>query len=98
MSEIINLKEVEHIANLSRLELAEKEKSNFARELSSILEYVGKLNEVDTEGVLPTANVFGLANVWREDEVLESGFSSTDLVKNAPEIKDGFFVVPGVFE
>ncbi|MCX6808092.1 MAG: Asp-tRNA(Asn)/Glu-tRNA(Gln) amidotransferase subunit GatC [Candidatus Berkelbacteria bacterium] len=90
--------EIKHIAKLSRLELSEKETVLYADQLSGVLEYVEQLSEIDTTGVEPTANVTGLQNIWRDDAVSDSGFKYDDLEKNAPEFKDGSFVVPGVFE
>ena len=61
--------QVEHVAKLARLGLSEKEVEKFQTQLSGILDYVELLNEVDTEGVEPTAQVTGLVNVTREDKV-----------------------------
>lgn len=90
--------EVLHIAKLSKLELTDEEKEKFRGQLSSVLDYVEKLNEIDTEEVEPTANVTGLSNVFRDDEVEESGITHDDIAKNAPEFRDGYFEVPGVFD
>ena len=90
--------EVEHIAKLSKLELNDEEKGRFCDQLSSVLEYVEQLREVDTENIEPTSNVTGLQNVEREDLVEPSGITYDDITMNAPEFKDGSFVVPGVFE
>ena len=61
-------KEVEHIANLARIKLTEKEKEKFKKELSSILDYVKKLSELDTENVEPLYQVTGIINALRTDE------------------------------
>jgi aspartyl-tRNA(Asn)/glutamyl-tRNA(Gln) amidotransferase subunit C len=90
--------EVRHIAKLSRLDLEEGEIKLFQEQLSSVLSYVGQLDEVDTEGVEPMSNITGLHNVYREDRADESKIGHPAIEKNAPEFKDGFFVVPGVFE
>lgn len=94
----LTIQEVEHIAKLSKLELSQEEKEKYCDQLSSVLEYVDQLSEVDTEGVEPTSNITGLSNVMREDKVEESGINYLDIKKNAPEFKDGSIVVPGVFE
>ncbi len=94
----IDINQTKHIAKLSRLELTPEEEEKYAGQLSSILDYVNQLSEVETEGVEPTANVTGLANVTREDKIEESGINYDDIAQNAPEFKDGFFAVPGVFE
>lgn len=61
--------QVRHVAKLARLGLTEKEVEKLQTQLSNILDYVGQLNEVDTEGVEPTAQVTGLTNVTRDDKV-----------------------------
>ncbi len=94
----LSIDEVEHIAKLSKLSLTGEEKELYSEQLSSVLAYVEQLSQVNTDSVLPTANITGLENIYREDEVIESGISHDDIAKNAPEFKDGSFVVPGVFE
>jgi len=90
--------EVAHIAKLSRLKLSDEEISRFSDQLSDVLEYVGQLGEVETDNVEPLNNVTGLSNIYVEDKIEPSKISAADIGKNAPEFKDGFFVVPGVFE
>ena len=94
----LTIEEVEHIAGLSKLELTKDEKELYREQLASVLDYVDQLSEVDTEKLSPTANITGLENVTRGDQIVESGFGYDDIKKNAPEFKDGAFVVPGVFE
>lgn len=65
----INSEEIKHIAELSRLKLSPEEEVKFGAQLSSVLDYIEQLNEVDTTKVEPTAQVSGLADVWRTDEV-----------------------------
>lgn len=65
----ITSKEIEHIAELSRLELSAEEKTKFGAQLDSILNYVEQLNEVNTDNVEPTAQVSSLVDVWRTDVV-----------------------------
>ena len=93
----LDIKQIEHIAKLSRLELTEDEKKLYSEQLSSVLEYVELLSEVYTENVEPTSNITGLKNVTREDGIEESGISHEDIKKNAPEWDGDNFVVPGVF-
>lgn len=64
--------QVQHIANLSNLTLTDAEIDKFTPQLLKIIEFVGQLEEVDTEGVEPTVNTTGLENVLREDEVFPS--------------------------
>lgn len=94
----LDLEQIEHIAKLSKLELTAEEKDKYSRELSSVLDYVEQLSEVNTDNVEPTANITGLSNVFREDEVLESGITHGDIAINAPDFKESSFVVPGIFE
>lgn len=94
----LDITKIEHIAKLSRLDLTEEEKTLYSEQLSSVLDYVEQLSEVDTENVEPLSNVTGLENITREDSVEESGIGYKEIEKNAPKWEDGNFVVPGVFE
>lgn len=96
--EKLSLEQVEFIAKLSKLELTDEEKKKYSLQLSSVLEYVNQLSEVDTDGVEPTANITGLKNVFRDDLVKESAIDHDEIKKNAPGFENGSFVVPGVFE
>lgn len=88
----LDKKQVEHIARLARLGLAEDEKEKFANQLSSILDYVEKLNSIDTKGVEETAQVTGIENVMRPDEIEDWGQATKDaLIAAAPE-KEGRFI------
>lgn len=92
--------EVEHIAQLARIELTEAEKEKFGNDLSGILDFVNKLNEADTERVLPLAGGAELKNVMREDvrEIQHDPIEAAKLVKAAPEHENGFVKVKKVFE
>ncbi len=76
--------DIRHIAKLARLQLSEEEVKKFAKELTSILEYIDVLNELDTENVEPTAQVTGLSNVFREDEAKESEATKDELLGCSP--------------
>lgn len=91
----ITKKDVEHVALLSRLDLTEEEKEAYTKQLNSIIDYMNKINELDTEGVEPTAHVLPIYNVMREDEVGES-LDREKVLKNAPEKEDGQFKVPRI--
>lgn len=65
---MLSSKEVEHIASLARIKLTEKEKGKFRKELSSILAYVNKLNELNTENIEPLYQTTGIVNALREDK------------------------------
>lgn len=93
----ITVKDVEHVANLARLELSDSEKEQFAGQLNAILKYAEKLNELDTEGIEPTSHVLPLANVMRED-VAAPSWPIEKVMANAPEEEEGQFKVPAVLE
>lgn len=88
---------VEHVANLARLYLSEEEKAEMTEKLNSILDYMEKLNELDTSQVQPTAHVIPIKNVFREDRVWES-LSLKETLKNAPDRDENFFRVPRIIE
>ncbi|MCX6739790.1 MAG: Asp-tRNA(Asn)/Glu-tRNA(Gln) amidotransferase subunit GatC [Candidatus Parcubacteria bacterium] len=88
--------EVEKIAKLSRLELTDAEKDKFADQISAVLDYVGKLNEVDTENVEMTAQVTGLENVYRKDEVDQLDFQK-ELIKQSAESENNLIKTKSVF-
>jgi aspartyl-tRNA(Asn)/glutamyl-tRNA(Gln) amidotransferase subunit C len=93
----ISKKDVEHVAQLARLEITEAEKEAFSRQLSAILTYVEKLKSLDTAGVEPTATVLEQTNVFREDKA-RPGLRQEQALANAPEQAEGFFVVPKIIE
>lgn len=64
----LSAKEIEYIANLARLELTPDEIERYGRELSAVLGYVEQLQDVNTDNILPCAQVTGQENIWREDE------------------------------
>lgn len=93
----IKPEEIEYIASLSRLKLAEEEKEMYAVHLSQILEHAERLNELNTDGVEPTAHVLPVHNVFREDEVRPS-LEREILLANAPDVENGCFKVPKIVE
>ena len=95
---VLTKKEVEHIALLARLGLTDAEIEKFSGQLSSILEYVEQLKEVDTEGVEPTAQVTGLENVLRPDDMNPSDDAlMKKTVALAPETEDDLVKTRSVF-
>lgn len=95
---MISIKDVEHIAKLSRLDLSEPEKKKFSKELSSILDYIKQLEEVNTENIEPTAQVTGLVNVTREDEVKNCKRQKREEILEQAPMRDGDFIkVKSVF-
>ncbi|NGZ77893.1 Asp-tRNA(Asn)/Glu-tRNA(Gln) amidotransferase subunit GatC [Saccharibacillus alkalitolerans] len=93
----ITVEQVEHVAKLARLNVQDDEKEMFAEQLSAILQYAEKLNELDTDNVEPTTHVLPLHSVMREDNVRES-LPIERVLQNAPEDEDGQFRVPAVLE
>lgn len=89
--------EIEHIALLARLSLSEEEKEMFGSQLSSILDYIDKLNELDTSAVQPTSHVLSLHNVMRDD-LPGSSITREDALSNAPVHTDKFYRVPKIIE
>ena len=89
---------IEHVANLARLRFGEEELEGFVSQLNDILQYVDKLNELDTGEVPPTSHMFFTKTPMREDEVRTEPFPREKLLENAPQRKDRFYVVPRVIE
>jgi aspartyl-tRNA(Asn)/glutamyl-tRNA(Gln) amidotransferase subunit C len=91
----VERREVEHVALLARLKLAEKEEQLFTGQLNAILDYMEKLNELDTSAVEPTFHVVSHCNTMRQDEVKESLPQEASL-GNAPDKTEGCFRVPKI--
>lgn len=91
----LSKEEVEHIAKLARLNLTDSDANLYSQQLSDILDYVEKLQTIDTTGVEETSQVTGLVNVMRADNIVESGISN-ELVDCAPEHSDGYIKVPKI--
>ena len=88
---------IEYVAALAKLELAEDEKEKTRKDLNDILNYMTRMEELDTDGVEPLTHVFPIQNVFREDEVTNAA-DRYNLLANAPVKKDGCFVVPKTVE
>ncbi|KHE90543.1 Glutamyl-tRNA(Gln) amidotransferase subunit C [Candidatus Brocadiaceae bacterium S225] len=93
----IGIKQIEQVARLSRIKLTDEEKGFFREQLTDILSYVEKLNELDTDGVQPMAYATSLKNVFREDHQ-ESSFPRQQILELSPSSANGFFKVPKVLE
>lgn len=94
---IISDETIEYVGILAKLELSEEEKENAKKDMGEMLDYIDKLNELDTTGVEPMSHVFPVNNVFRED-VVENGDDRENMLKNAPEVKDGSYKVPKTVE
>jgi aspartyl-tRNA(Asn)/glutamyl-tRNA(Gln) amidotransferase subunit C len=88
---------VDHVARLARLDLSEEERVRMQAELSTILEHVTKIQALDLDGIAPTAHTVPLRNVMRPDEVTPS-LTQEQALANAPEERDGRFMVPRIVE
>ena len=88
--------EIEHIASLARLGLTEEEKEKYAEQLSSILDYVEKLNKLNTDKIEQIAHITGAENVMISDEIKNKP-DRDNLLKNSPDKEKGFIKVKSVF-
>lgn len=93
MANIISDETIEYVGILAKLDLSGEEKEKAKKDMGSMLDYIDKLNELDTTGVEPMSHVFPVKNVFREDVVV-NGDDRENILKNAPEEKDGSFMVP----
>ena len=92
----ISFDDVVHVSRLARLDFKENEFQEVTEQLSTILNYISSLNELDTTDTPPTSHVLSIKNVLREDVVDEPNVS--ELEKLAPEFKNGCFLVPKVLD
>lgn len=93
----ISSTEVEKIAVLARLSLSEEEKEIYAGQLGNILDFIAKLEELDTSNVSPTSHVTGISNVTRPDDPSKC-LTQEDALLNAPDASGGFYRVPKIIE
>ena len=97
MANIISDETIEYVGILAKLELSEEEKEQAKKDMENMLDYIDTLNELDTSGVEPMSHVFPVNNVFREDVVTNED-DRDEILANAPEAKDGAFVVPKTFD
>lgn len=97
MANVISDETIDYVGILAKLELSGEEKEQAKKDMANMLNYIDKLNELDTEGVEAMSHVFPVNNVFRED-VVTNGDDRDNILKNAPEEKDGMFNVPKTFE
>ena len=88
---------VKHISKLARISLDEKKINKLSKDLSSIMKFIEKLNELDTDKIIPLTSVINASLKSREDEV-KDGKIRDQILKNSPEKNEEFFVVPKVVE
>jgi len=89
--------QVEHVAQLARLALTEPELDALTGDMDAILGYVEKLNELDTDHIVPTAHAVPMENAFRGDAA-HASIGTEKALQNAPEDSDGCFLVPKVIE
>lgn len=97
MAKIISKKEVQQIAHLARIHLAEQELDRLAKDLEDILHYVNKLARLDVSRVEPTSHVLPLKNVYRNDDV-KASLPQNEALSIAIEKQDGLFKVPQIID
>ena len=88
---------IEYVGILAKLKLSGEEKEQAKEDMQKMLNYIDKLDELDTTGVEPMSHVFPIHNVFRED-VVTNGDDREQLLANAPEEKDGQYQVPKTVE
>ncbi len=97
MANIISDETIEYVGILAKLELSAEEKEAAKKDMGRMLDYIDKLNELDTSQTEPMSHIFPINNVFREDEVT-NGDDHEKILMNAPEKKDGAFKVPRTVE
>ena len=97
MANIITDETIDYVGILAKLELSREEKEAAKNDMSRMLDYIDKLNQLDTTQVEPMSHVFSMNNVFLED-VVTNGDDRDNILKNAPEQKEGAFKVPKTVE
>ena len=97
MNKKIDQEQVKKVAVLSRLELSDDEVEEFTAQLGAILNYVEKMNELDTENVQPLSHCLPISNCFREDVIRES-LGTEKTLANAPQRDGEFFKVPKILD
>lgn len=97
MANVISDETIDYVGILAKLELNDEERQQAKKDMASMLDYIDKLGELDTNGVEPMSHVFPVNNVFRED-IVTNGDDRENILLNAPDQKDGMFNVPKTFE
>lgn len=92
----VNQDTISHLAKLSNFALTDDESARLVADINGIVEYISQLDELDTNGVEPTYQVFEMENVWREDEILPQEADREALLSLTKEVKDNQIKVPKV--
>ncbi len=93
MANVITDRTIDYVGILAKLELNDEEREQAKQDMATMLDYIDKLNELDTDGVEPMSHVFPIYNVFREDEVT-NGDGREETLANAPEVKQDCILVP----
>ena len=97
MAETITLETIDYVNILAKLKLTPEETEGARSDMQKMLDYVEKLNELDTDGVEPMTHLFPYDNVFRED-IVTNGDAREEMLANAPKTKDGQYLVPKTIE
>ena len=97
MANVISDETIEYVGILAQLDLSDEDKENAKKDMAEMLDYIDKLNELDTAGVEPMSHVFSTGNVMRED-VVTNGDGSDDTLANAPQRHEQTFIAPKTVE
>lgn len=92
----IKREDIKHLADLSSFTLSDKEVDSLGKDLQGIIKYISQLDELDTENVEPTYQIFEMENVWRDDEILPQDASREELLALTKEEKENQIKVPRV--
>lgn len=92
---MIEKKDIQYVAKLANLKIEDDDIDDFTRQIGDILEYVEKLDELDTDDVVPTAYTVPMKNVMREDKA-EPSMDRDKILANAPDKKEGQYRVPKI--
>ena len=96
MANVISDETIEYVGILAKLELSGEEREQAKKDMGRMLDYIDKLNELDTGGAEPMSHIFPVENVFRED-VVTNGNESEKILANAPAQKDDMFMAPRTF-
>ena len=92
----IKREDILHLADLSNFSMSDKEIDSLGNDLENIISYISELNELDTDGVEPTYQVFEMENIWRDDEIKEQEATREDLLALTKESEEKQIKVPKV--
>jgi len=97
MRDSITNETIDYVGRLAKLELAGDEKEQIRMDMRNMLDFVNLLEELDTKEVEPMSQIVPITNVYRDDVVVNHSDRS-QIMKNAPESKEGYFIVPKIVE